>query len=188
MKIVITNNKGGQGKTLIATLLTRYLLANKENEGILSGLDLDSTQKNFTDNMRGSNLFFFSSLEEVPNDKICVIDTPPNLEKSTAAIQAADVLIVPVILGKHSVQGVGRVVEIRQKKDIRLVFNEWDDSAIQHQSEQFLNEEGFEVAGKMPKYKRLAYNIDAGLDWYNGFPEAQMKLVMDILNKLLVVK
>jgi CO dehydrogenase nickel-insertion accessory protein CooC1 len=186
MKIVITNNKGGQGKTLIATLLTKYLLSNKDNEDTVSGLDLDSTQKNFTDNMSGASLYFFSRLEDIPNDKICVIDTPPNLEKSTAAIRAADILIVPVILGKHAVQGVGRVLEVRQKKDLRLIFNEWDESAIQIQSEQYLINEGFNIAGKLPKYKRLAYNVDAGIDWYAGFSETQIKLVVNILNNLLL--
>jgi cellulose biosynthesis protein BcsQ len=52
MLIVVANNKGGQGKTFIATLLAFCLAANPENEGRITCCDLDVSQRNFTDNLR----------------------------------------------------------------------------------------------------------------------------------------
>jgi CO dehydrogenase nickel-insertion accessory protein CooC1 len=168
MLIVVTNNKGGQGKTLFATLIAKYLLANPANEHLVSCYDVDHTQQNFKDNMRGDNVFFFNDLSEIPKHTFCVVDTPANLEMSTPSIKAADILVVPVVLGKHAVQGVNRVLEIRGKNDLRIVANEWDDSEIQNEALEFLEEKQLTVYGKIPKYKKLAHNIDVGVNWDYG--------------------
>ncbi|GHV37971.1 hypothetical protein FACS1894187_16010 [Synergistales bacterium] len=185
MLIVVANNKGGQGKTLTATLLSRYLASNPENEGNILCCDLDHTQQNFKENMAESSIPV-TTLVPVENAPLCIVDTPPSLNKEVIqVIKNADILIVPIILGKHSVQGVMRITEIRGKNDLRLVVNEWDASSIQKQSEEFLSEKGFKFFGKIPKYKRLAYNIDVGLDWYAGFTDPTIEKITDILNKLL---
>jgi cellulose biosynthesis protein BcsQ len=191
MLIVVANNKGGQGKTFIATLLTKYLASNPKNKGNILCCDLDRTQQNFKDNLADSNLPVVTSIENIDNSLLCIVDTPPNLDKDVMqAIRSADILIVPVILGKHAVQGLMRIAEIREKKDLRLkdlrlIVNEWGSSFVQKQGEEFLTEQKFKFYGKMPKYKRLAYNIDAGLDWYTGFSESQVKNITEILNDLL---
>lgn len=186
MLIVVANNKGGQGKTLIATLLTKYLDANPQNKGNIICCDLDKTQQNFKDNLAKMDIPAISSLGNIAPKLLCMVDTPPSLDKDVIqAIRSADILIVPVILGKHSVQGVMRIAEIREKKDLRLLVNEWDASIVQKQAEGFLLEQGLKIVGKIPKYKRLAYNIDAGLDWYSGFPETQIKKLIGIFNALL---
>jgi len=186
MLIVVANNKGGQGKTLLATLLTKYLVSNPKNEGNILCCDLDRTQQNFKDNVTISGLPVVTSLANVADNLLCVVDTPPSLDRDVMqAIRSADILIVPVIPGKHSVQGVMRINEIRGQKDLRLVVNEWDASTVQKQAEEFLTSQGFKFYGKIQKYKRLAYNIDAGLDWYSGFSDTQIKGIVDILNGLL---
>jgi len=186
MIIVVANNKGGQGKTLLATLLTKYLVSNPKNEGNIVCCDLDSTQQNFKDNLADTDLPIVATMTEIPDKKLCVVDTPPSLDKDVMeATRIADILVVPVILGKHSVQGIMRVAEIRGKKDLRIVANEWDASIVQKQAEEFLTEQNFKFYGKIPKYKRLAYNIDAGLDWYTGFPNTQIKKIAGILSELL---
>jgi MinD superfamily P-loop ATPase len=186
MLIVVANNKGGQGKTLLATLLTKYLLSNPKTEGNILCCDLDRTQQNYKDNLASTSLPVVTSIAEISNNLLCIVDTPPNLDKNVIqAIQTADVLIVPVVLGKHSVQGIMRIAEIRGKRDLRIVVNEWDASIVQKQAEEFLISQEFKFYGKIPKYKRLAYNIDAGLDWYSGFPDSQVQKIIDILNDLL---
>jgi cellulose biosynthesis protein BcsQ len=186
MLIVVANNKGGQGKTLLATLLTKYLLSNPENTGNILCCDLDRTQQNFKDNLATADIPIVSSLADISERLLCVVDTPPSLDKDVIqAIRGADVLIVPVILGKHSVQGVMRIAEIRESRDLRLLVNQWDASAVQKQAEEFLAAQGFKFYGKIPKYKRLAYNIDAGIDWASGFPDDQAEKMADILNRLL---
>ena len=185
MLIVVANNKGGQGKTLLATLLTKYLASNPKNEGNILCCDLDRTQQNFKDNLADTNLPVVTSMDEMNDNLLCVVDTPPSLDKDVMqATRSAYILIVPVILGKHSVQGMMRIAEIRGKKDLRIVANEWDASAVQKQAEEFLTGQKFKFYGKIPKYKRLAYNIDAGLDWYTGFPDTQIKKIVGILNRL----
>jgi cellulose biosynthesis protein BcsQ len=185
MLIVVANNKGGQGKTMIATLLVKYLLSNPDNYGKIIGCDLDKTQQNFRDNITEHSIHV-ESIDGVSSDTVCVIDTPPSLDKDTVnVVKIADLLIVPVILGKHSVQGVMRIAEIRGRKDLRLLINEWDTSSVQKQAESFLIEQGLNIVGKIPKYKRLAYNLDAGLDWFVGFSETQINGIVDILNQLL---
>jgi MinD superfamily P-loop ATPase len=186
MLIVVANNKGGQGKTLLATLLTKYLASNPETKGNILCCDLDRTQQNFKDNLAGTNMPVVTSMAEISNSLLCVVDTPPNLDKNVMkAIQDADILVVPVVLGKHSVQGIMRIAEIRGKKDLRIVINEWDDSTVQKQGEEFLAMQEFKFYGKFAKYKRLAYNIDAGLAWYTGFPDSQVKKIIDIMDNLL---
>ena len=187
MLIVVANNKGGQGKTLVSTLLTKYLASNPENEGNILCCDLDQTQQNFKDNMTDVSCPVVSSIGDIGDQLICITDTPPSLSKDVMqAIRAADILIVPVVLGKHSVQGVMRVAEIRGRKgDLRLVANEWDASSVQKEAEEFLSEQNLTTYGKIPKYKRLAYNIDAGLDWYTGFPDKQIKKIVGVLDGLL---
>jgi MinD superfamily P-loop ATPase len=186
MLIVVVNNKGGQGKTLIATLLTKYLVSNPNNVGNILCCDLDRTQQNFKDNMAMSDLPVITEMADIDENLLCIVDTPPSLNKDVMqAIRGADILVVPVVLGKHSVQGVMRIAEIREKKDLRMVINEWDASIVQKQAEAFLSEQGLKSYGKIPKYKRLAYNIDAGLDWYTGFTDAHVKKVAGIFNKLL---
>lgn len=189
MLIVIANNKGGQGKTLIATLLTKYLASNPKNEGNILCCDLDKTQQNFRDNVQELGIPVVSSLGEIDKKLLCIVDTPPSLDKDVIqAIRSADILIVPVILGKHSVQGVMRVAEIRGTKNFKLLVNEWDASIVQKQAEWFLNEQGFKIVGKIPKYKRLAYNVDAGIDWYSGFSDEQIKKITHIFNSLLKIR
>jgi cellulose biosynthesis protein BcsQ len=186
MLIVVANNKGGQGKTLVSTLLVKYLLTNPENAGRIVGCDLDMTQQNFKDNLTGSSIPVRQSFDDIPKDLACVVDTPPSLDENTIkAVKAADLLIVPVVLGKHAVQGVMRIAEIRGGMDLRLLINEWDASIVQRQAESFLEEQKFNIVGKIPKYKRLAYNLDAGLEWFSGFPEAYAQIIAEILNKLL---
>ena len=78
-----------------------------------------------------------------------------------------------------------RISEIRGKKDLRIVANEWDASTVQKQAEEFLAEKNFLFYGRISKYKRLAYNIDAGFDWYTGFPDTKIKKIIGILSGLL---
>jgi cellulose biosynthesis protein BcsQ len=193
MIIVVANNKGGQGKTMISTLLVRQLLTNPKNraKGKITCCDLDKTQRNFTDNLKGLDIAVITDLANVSpeNGHCCVVDTPPSLDPDTVrAILKADMLIVPIILGKHSVQGLLRIAEIRGRGNLKIVLNEWDNSTVQKQAEQHLKQSGFNIVGRLKKYKRLAFNMDAGDDWFAGFSEQQAKQIGSLLNKLLKEK
>ncbi|MDR1740504.1 MAG: ParA family protein [Synergistaceae bacterium] len=187
MLITVANNKGGQGKTLLATLLAQYLASNPENVKKVFCLDLDRTQQHFIDNMAKSGLSFVSGLDSAAKCPLCVVDTPPSLDDDVIrAVKMADVLVVPVVPCKHSAQNAANIAEIRERRDgLRVVLNQWDASLAQKQARSFLNDRGFRFYGIMPKYKRVAHNIDAGLDWRHDVFEEQTLEIIGILKGLL---
>jgi MinD superfamily P-loop ATPase len=166
MLIVVSNNKGGQGKTFIATLLTIFLAGNKANKGKITCCDLDRSQRNFTDSVSKLGLPIISNLPDKSEyrERFWIVDTPPNIrgevtESIRTAIKDADILVVPVILGKYSVQGVNRVAETRGSKDLSIILNDWNGSLIEKQAEEFLISEGFKIVGKLGRYRRVSRNI-----------------------------
>jgi cellulose biosynthesis protein BcsQ len=183
MKIVIANNKGGQGKTLLALLLIQHLISEGET---VTACDLDRTQLNLTDCLQDSKVKIFSRFNDITTDSICIVDTPPHLDENLMnVITCADRLVVPITLGKHAVQGVRRIGELRGKHDSKFVINAYDDSTIQRQAKDFLISQGFEFVGTIPRYKRLAYNIDCNLPWIAGFSPVHIKQIKKILNDLV---
>jgi cellulose biosynthesis protein BcsQ len=185
MILVIANNKGGQGKTFIATLLTFCLAANPKNEGHITCCDLDLYQRNFTDNVRDSGIPVVFSLPENSTDTgIWIVDTPPSLDASKNAIHAADVLVVPVGLGKHAVHGLNRVAEVRGKKDLKVIINDWNGGLAQQKAESYLVQEGFDVIGRLGRYLRIVNNIDSHLKWNSGLSKKQTDVVIEVLLKV----
>jgi len=116
---------------------------------------------------------------------VCVIDTPPSLSGSIAAIQQADILIVPIVLGKDAANGLQRVREIRGRNDLRIVINDWEDSLNEKEVEEFLRANQFNIIGKVPKYKRIAYNLDHDLEWYFGMSEPIINYMLSLTKNLL---
>jgi cellulose biosynthesis protein BcsQ len=185
MKIVIANNKGGQGKTFFARLILWCLMKNPENTGKLAYLDTDKDQKNLADVMREADIKVFENLDEIPENMICVVDTPPSLTGSIDAIKAADILIVPIVLGKDSAKGVMRVREIRGKNDLRIVANDWDGGQNQKEVGEFLLANQFNIIGNLPRYKRISYNLDHDAEWYSGLTEPITNYILNLVRSLL---
>jgi cellulose biosynthesis protein BcsQ len=185
MIVVVANNKGGQGKTFIATLLAFCLDANPKNKGQITCCDLDVSQRNFTDNLQDSGLRVTSTLpgKEEANG-IWIVDTPPHLDASVEAIHAADVLVVPIGLGKHSVHGLNRVTEVRGKKDLKVIVNDWGGGLAQQKAENHLLSEGFNVIGRLGRYLRIVNNIDAHLKWNSGLSKKQTDAIISVLLKV----
>jgi cellulose biosynthesis protein BcsQ len=182
MKIVVANNKGGQGKTLLAILMIQYLTRRGR---AITACDLDRTQLNLTDCLQESTIKVFTRFDDISDDSLCVVDTPPYLDEALMnVIKRADRLVVPITLGKHAVQGVSRIAELRGKQDTKFVINAYDDSTIQKQAKEFLAGQGFKFVGIIPRYKRLAYNIDCGLPWVTGFSPAHVEGIEKILASL----
>jgi cellulose biosynthesis protein BcsQ len=186
MLLVIANNKGGQGKTFIATLLTFCLAANPKNAGNITCCDLDESQRNFTDNLRESGLPLVTKLPQKGADRrIWIVDTPPLLDASKEAIQIADILVVPVGLGKHAVHGLNRVAQIRGKKDLKVIINDWGGGLAQQKAESHLVSEGFNVIGRLGRYLRIVNNIDSHVKWSNGLAKQQADMIISVLLKIL---
>jgi len=185
MKIVIANNKGGQGKTFFARLILWYLLKNPANSNKIGFLDVDNDQKNLQNAMRKTDIKVFDTLESIPEDMICVVDTPPSLTGSISAIRQAGILIVPIVPGKDAANGVQRVHEIRGKNDLRIVINDWDDSLNEKEVEEFLLANDYNIIGKLPRYKRLSYNLDHELEWHVGLTDTINNYILNLIKNLL---
>jgi cellulose biosynthesis protein BcsQ len=187
MLIVVSNNKGGQGKTFIATLLTLYLASNPKNKDRITCCDLDRSQRNFSDSVSLLNLPVTLSLppKEEYKKMFWIVDTPPNIREGTdivrQAIIYADLLVVPVILSKYSVQGVNRVAETRGKKDMKIILNDWNGTLIEKKAEEYLREEGFNIIGKLSRNRRVSRNLEALDRWDSGLQKAQAAKIITIL-------
>jgi MinD superfamily P-loop ATPase len=187
MLIVVHNNKGGQGKSTISALIISYLMSNPKNRGLVAACDLDITQQNFHGLIGNYGLPVYNNLTDIPSGVICVVDTPSDLGKSIEAIKKADLLIVPIIIGVHAIQGFGRVQEIRENKDLRVVLNQWENSAIARAGEEQLKSRGVKITAKIPRFLRLHYNFDSKQEWYTGFRASERKKIMDAVKQLLKV-
>jgi MinD superfamily P-loop ATPase len=117
-----------------------------------------------------------------------IVDTPPNIRETTdivrQAIIDADLLIVPVILSKYSVQGVNRVAETRDKKDMKIILNDWNDTLIEKQAEAYLKDEGFNIIGKLTRNRRVSRNIEAFERWDSGLQKAHAAKIVKILTSV----
>jgi hypothetical protein len=78
-----------------------------------------------------------------------------------------------------------RITELRDKANVRFLVNAYDDSSIQQIAMQHLEQEGFQFAGILPRYKRLSYNLDCDLPWQTGFPPQQIERIEKILHNLV---
>ena len=137
--------------------------------------------------MRGRNIKVYDSLGSIPDGIICVVDTPPSLSGSIPAIQQADVIIVPIILGKDAAAGLERVRQVRGINDLRIVANDWDDSSNQKEVEEHLIASGYKIIYKLPKYKRITYNLDHDLEWHFGLTEPIINYILTLV-KILIAK
>ncbi|MDR1916036.1 MAG: hypothetical protein LBQ58_05630 [Synergistaceae bacterium] len=187
MLIVISNNKGGQGKTFLATLLTLFLASNPDNEDRITCCDLDRSQRNFSDSVSKLKLPIIHNLPDKKeyNRRFWIVDTPPNIREVTdvvrQAIIDADLLVVPVILSKYSVQGVNRVAETRGAKDLRIILNDWNGTLIEKKAEEYLHNEGFDIIGKLSRNRRVSRNIESLDRWDAGLQRAQAQKIISVL-------
>jgi cellulose biosynthesis protein BcsQ len=182
----VANNKGGQGKTFLSTLLCLCLLENEKTANAVIAVDLDQTQRSLSDNLKKSKI---ELVHQIPTSfqqgKVYVIDTPPNIHISTPAIKSADYVIVPVADGKHSVHGLNSIAKIREKNDLRVVINEWNGHKQQVIVEEYLGEHGYKVVAKLPKYLRVMNNVDSYASWYAGLTAKQFEVYRDGVQNIL---
>lgn len=114
--VLVCNQKGGVGKTLIADELAFAL----ERDGIpYNFYDLDG---------QGSSLH---KTTEDPDAVISIVDTAGSLpDELTKWIEASDFIIVPTMMSNSDAKPLMRMVEILEpykgKKPMLFVFNRWN--------------------------------------------------------------
>ncbi len=118
--VLIINQKGGVGKTLIAD----ELAFSFERDGIpFNFYDLDN---------QGSAIHETSRRDDAV---VSVIDTPGSLQSQLADwIESADFIIVPTTMGRSEMKPLETMVKIlepyKDKKPVLFVFNCWEHDTM----------------------------------------------------------
>ena len=116
MTILICNQKGGVGKTLIADELA---FAFERDNIPYSFFDLDN---------QGSAIH---KTIDNPDAKVQIVDTPGALQENIIKwIEAADIIIVPTLMSNRDIAPLKRMIQIlepyKNDKFILYVFNKWN--------------------------------------------------------------
>jgi MinD superfamily P-loop ATPase len=134
--VVFASNKGGVGKTALATIYAEgALLAGVK----VCCVDLDVFQHNFQ-----GNIHYFSEAggalpewrEGIPEDKgfdLCVVDTPPSLGAVTlAAVKVANYVVAPLAPNRDALKGLQPILQERQGRyaSVGVVLNMFDDKRV----------------------------------------------------------
>lgn len=131
--IVVTNQKGGVGKTTTAGHLA--VAAEADGQGPVVLIDTDQ-QENLADwwNARQAETpaFVQATIEDLPTKlqalreagvKLVIIDTPPRVgDQIEAAIREADLVVIPVKPGPHEMRAIGPTMDMIDEAGKRMVF------------------------------------------------------------------
>ena len=184
--VIVTNNKGGQGKTFIATLLAFSLMENSANKDKVVCCDRNLEQKNFALNLSKSDIPVNHDdpmVRSIGDPKLCIVDTSPNLIENMPLIRRADIVIVPLGEGLHALHGLKRIHTVRGKQDLKVIINEWQNTSLQRRIEKHLKQEGYNIVGHLPKYQRIMNNLDTHRSWKYGLTKQQKDIVTSVLVK-----
>ena len=191
MIVVLTNNKGGTGKTTYSTIISQIMV----NSGLkVVAVDLDHAQAHLKLFLRKLgeelNIPVLTSLKEIdkyPHD-VTIIDTPPAFSEETfAAIKKADVVVVPINRDKTGLLGLKEVASHVDKDKIIVVTSQWKmNTRFNADLYEQLEGLGFKGAPNIPENIQIIHNRDANRSWDYGIPAKQaepyLKLVKAILS------
>lgn len=192
MIITFTNQKGGVGKTTLATILSQSAIgAGLKN---ITLIDLDNLQHNFTDIMQawnesGEKLDILPHIPADVNSKnFVVIDTPPAMgEETEKAIQLADVVVAPMDRGISSITGLQKI--IAKNKNTIIVINRFNskkamDRQIFNQAVQTFSDNGVKVF-VLPENSWINNNINYRTTWNTNMSDTQAKPFAEFIQMIL---
>lgn len=114
--ILVTNQKGGVGKTMLV-------------DEICSMLEADEIKYNLYDMDQQGSLFHHPVKYE--DAQVTIVDTPGALQKELKSwIEESDMIIVPTLMGGSEMAPFERMIEILEpyqgKKEILFILNRWN--------------------------------------------------------------
>lgn len=184
--IVVTNFKGGTGKTVITVLLAELCMVAKKSVLVL---DTDK-QYNAVDYLtQGDGSPVFQNVTVIPSaDKepdaatleqydVVIVDTPPaSVSNKTILryIARADLVIIPLLLQRHALTAAQLLLQIIP--DTRRVLTVLSTSAPLRKSEvELLNavRASFSPLAEIPHYGRVETNLANRRVFWNRLTEAE---------------
>jgi cellulose biosynthesis protein BcsQ len=213
MLITVANQKGGTGKTAIATLLALFLLENPENNGKIFPCDMDE-QRSFIRRIKKINAFapevwskyliiknYIPLPLETVNDpspytgtknSYCVCDTAPGVLSAgavmTKAIIYADLLVIPTTSDADSVLATVRVAKMHGNINPSIVVLWQTGSARDREALAYLREDKNLKVLEIPNNGQIMTNFDAGRPWWSGVRKRQRELIKKLLAEILIIK
>jgi cellulose biosynthesis protein BcsQ len=189
--VVFASNKGGVGKTTLATIYAEGALL----AGIrVCCVDLDVFQHNFQ-----GNIHYFTAAggvapewgDAIPQGgfDLCVVDTPPSLGPVTlAAVNAASYVIAPLAPNRDSLKGLQLVLQERKGRfaSVGVVLNMFDDKRVTdlwvHYTawKEFKNI-GVTIIAMLKESASIRKNLLFGDSWNKGLHSAAVKGYLDFV-------
>ncbi len=187
----------GVGKTTLAVIIGEIALG----KGIdVVAVDLDP-QRNFTDALsfvqdRYDGLRFARGIAEADEisrqGDVIILDCPPALGDATAAaIDYADITLVPVLPDLFSLSNLGLVYEFAQRQEkapeqTAIVKVGFDRRALTEMAQLTLKERQYCVAGDIPVNRLIPYNLANARVWNAGMPYPSRGAYNDLFKKVLL--
>ena len=196
LAVAMWNYKGGVGKSTISLVLAETAARNGLNAVVV---DLDG-QQNLSNAMSFvCNNGYFNNItlknsidvgdEDIEAD-IFVIDCRPETTSVVQnAISFADIILVPVIGDFFSAANVGYVWEFIKERDkypaqASLVKNCFENIVTTREIDSVLHQQGFPVAGRIPRNANLLRNIAAGRPWWVGMDMRQQAPFLELYSRV----
>ena len=175
LAVTVWNYKGGVGKTTISLILSQT--AARQGLKVLA-IDLDE-QRNLSETLKLSQHHFPSihvrtELKSEYSDDdydFYVIDTHPSKDETVkSAMLFADIVLVPIITDYLSIINLRPVFEYVQScgvgdGQIAIVKNAVTELKVSEEVEKILDEQGYTIAGRLPRNNILVRNIASGEIW-----------------------
>jgi cellulose biosynthesis protein BcsQ len=189
--VVFASNKGGVGKTTLATIYAEgALLAGVQ----VCCVDLDVFQHNFQ-----GNLHYFSEaggvtpdwMDSIPDKgfDLCVVDTPPSLGAITlSAVRSADYVIAPLAPSRDALKGLQPILQERQGRfnSVGVVLNMFDDKRVtdlwvHYTAWKEFSAIGLPIIAMLRESASIRKNLLFGDNWNKGLHPAAVKGYLDFV-------
>lgn len=175
LSVALINHKGGVGKTTLSYILTQI--------GLFKGLtvaavDMDpqcNLSKVLTLTAANTNRHEYKNLlitnQITDTADFIVVDCPPALnETASAAIDFADITLVPVMADVFSISNLAPVYDFAKSREkgleqTAIIKVGFDKRALVDMIATALNETEYHIAGDVQINRLIPYNIAMGNPW-----------------------
>lgn len=197
MKITVSNNKGGVGKTILSVILSQIsvasnhfstLLVDVDGQGNASSALLDEKRKNVFEKIdvlqtpgRTPKIEIFDNYSNV------IFDTPPSQESVVVRkiIEMSDIILCPVILYPNAYEGYQTIAALAGAK-AKIVVIGTPKTTLHREMLSFIkqNDKPFAI---LPTSETIVKNIANQYPWNFGLRDSvkkpYLKLWEDIENE-----